>query len=137
MSKRFAGLLVFVLVAAPAALACYDNTDLFVKKLKKVDLTTAQLKEIFELQQQHRAVVQRAHKEGLGCKYHENHEKMVFEKQAVGVLTDEQFKKVQGRARTKVESLTYENKQLKKKIAKMEKELAELKKLLVAKAEKK
>jgi len=133
MSKRFAGLMVFVLVAAPAAYACWDNTDLFVKKLRKVDLTTEQLKEIFELQKKHRAVVKHAHKEGLGCKHHEDHEKLVFEKMAVGVLTDAQFKKFEGRARTKVESLTYENKQLKKKIAKMEKELAELKKLLAEK----
>jgi hypothetical protein len=102
-----------------------------VDKLKKVELTTVQLKEIFKLRNDHKAVVVRAHKEGLGCRYHENHE-AVFEKQAVGVLNDEQFKKVEGRKRTKVESLTYENVQLKKKLAKLERELAQLKKLIAA-----
>ena len=137
MSKRITVLALFLGLAAPAALACWDNSDLFVAKLKKASLTTEQLKEIFQLQKDHRAVVVRAHKEGLGCKYHENHELLVFEKQAVGVLNDEQFKKVQGRKRSKVESLTYENVQLKKRIAKMEKDLAELKKLIAAQAKKK
>ena len=108
---------------APKAAACWDNTDEFVLKLKKVKLTTEQLKEVFAFQKQHKAIVVRAHKEGLGCRYHENHE-AVFQKQAVGVLTDEQFKKAVGRKRTKVESLTFENKQLKKKLAAMEKRLA-------------
>ena len=98
-----------------------------------MNLTTEQMKEIFDLQKQHRVVVKRAHTEGLGCKYHENHEKLVFEKQAVGVLNDEQFKKVQGRKRTKVESLTFENKQLKAKLAKLEKRLAALEKALAKK----
>lgn len=133
MLKRIAGLALFVGIVAPAAVACWDNTDLFVTKLKKVNLTTEQLKELFDLQKQHRVVVKRAHTEGLGCKYHENHEKLVFEKQAVGVLNDEQFKKVQGRKRTKVESLTFENKQLKKKLAKLEKRLAALEKALAKK----
>ena len=136
MSKRIAVLALFIGLATPAALACWDNSDLFVAKLKKTSLTTEQLKEIFQLQKDHKAVVVRAHKEGLGCKYHENHEKLVFEKQAVGVLNDEQFKKVEGRKRTKVESLTYENVQLKKKLAKLERELAELKKLIAAQASK-
>lgn len=133
MLKRIAGLALFVGIVAPAAVACWDNTDLFVTKLKKVNLTTEQMKELFDLQKQHRVVVKRAHKEGLGCKYHENHEKLVFEKQAVGVLNDEQFKKVQGRKRTKVESLTFENKQLKKKLAALEKRLAALEKALAKK----
>ncbi|MHC4955208.1 MAG: hypothetical protein ACYTGZ_15245 [Planctomycetota bacterium] len=132
MTKRILGVVAIALVigiAAPTALACWDNSDLFVTKLQKAKLTTEQLKEIFELKKEHKAVVVRAHKEGLGCRYHENHE-AVFEKQAVGVLTDEQFKKVVGRKRSKVESLTYENKMLKKKLAAMEKRLAALEKLL-------
>ena len=136
MSKRILGLALFVALAAPAAVACWDNSDLFVTKLRKAKLSTEQLKEIFVLQKQHRTVVMRAHAEGLGCKYHENHEKMVFEKQAVGVLNDDQFKKVVGRKRTKVESLTFENAALKKRLAKLEKQLAELKALLLKKAAK-
>jgi|GEM_PF-2808996 len=134
MTKRVSGVVVVALVIglfAPAALACWDNSDEFITKLKKVNLTTAQLKEIFVLRQQHKAVVVRAHKEGLGCRYHENHEQ-VFEKQAVGVLNDEQFKKAVGRKRTKVESLTYENKELKKKLAALEARLARLEAALKA-----
>lgn len=136
MSKRITYLALFVALAAPAALACWDNSDQFVTKLKKAELTTGQLKEIFSLQKQLRTVVARAHTEGLGCKYHENHEKLVFEKQAVGVLNDDQFKKVVGRKRTKIESLTFENAELKKRLAKMEKQLAELKALLLKKTAK-
>jgi len=139
MTKRVLGLGVAALVIAvlsPAAYACWDNSDMFVAKLKKVNLTTEQLKEVFELQKQHKAVVVRAHKEGLGCRYHENHDK-VFEKQAVGILNDDQFKKAIGRKRTKVESLTYENKVLKKKLAEMEKRLARLEAAIKAAAAKK
>lgn len=117
--------LALLLVAVPDASACWDNTDQVVIKLKKLDLNTEQLKEIFVFHKQHREVVKRAHKEGLGCKYHENHD-AVFEKQAVGVLDNAQFKKHTGRDRTKVESLEYDNRQLKKKIAKLEKRLKEL-----------
>ena len=60
MSKRIFGLVLFVGLAAPAALACWDNTDLFVTKLKKTKLTTEQLAELFDLQKQHRVVVNRA-----------------------------------------------------------------------------
>ena len=134
MAKRILVLSVVGLalgLLAPNASACWDNTDEFMLKLKKVKLTTQQLKEVFALQKQHKAIVVRAHKEGLGCRYHENHE-AVFQKQAVGVLTDAQFKKATGRKRTKVESLTYENVQLKKKLAAMEKRLALLEAALKA-----
>ncbi len=43
MLKRIAGLALFVGIVAPAAVACWDNTDLFVTKLKKVNLTTEQM----------------------------------------------------------------------------------------------
>ena len=134
MAKRILVLSVVGLalgLLAPKASACWDNTDEFMLKLKKVKLTTEQLKEVFALQKQHKAIVVRAHKEGLGCRYHENHE-AVFQKQAVGVLTDAQFKKATGRKRTKVESLTFENVQLKKKLAAMEKRLALLEAALKA-----
>ena len=103
MAKRILVLSVVGLalgLMAPKALACWDNTDEFVIKLKKVKLSTKQLKEIFAIQKQHKAVVVRAHKEGLGCRYHENHE-AVFQKQAVGVLTDAQFKTAVGRKRAR------------------------------------
>ena len=132
MSKRILVLSLVGLalgVMAPKASACWDNTDEFVIKLKKVKLSTNQLKEIFVFQKQHKAIVVRSHKEGLGCRYHENHE-AVFQKQAVGVLTDAQFKTAVGRKRTKVESLTFEHDQLKKKLAAMQKRLAQLEALL-------
>jgi predicted RNase H-like nuclease (RuvC/YqgF family) len=132
MANRTLALVALGLVvgwAAPQAVACWDNTDLFVVKLKKLNLSTEQLKDVFVYQKQHKAVVDRAHREKLGCRYHENHE-AVFQKQAIGVLTDAQFKKHTGRVRTKVESLEYENRLLKKKIAKMEKRIKALEKQL-------
>lgn len=132
MAKRILVVVAFGLVVgwmAPQAVACWDNTDLFVVKLKKLNLSTEQLKDVFVYQKQHRAVVVRAHRERLGCKYHEDHE-AVFQKQAIGVLTDAQFKKHTGRVRTKVESLEYENRLLKKKIEKMEKRIQALEKQL-------
>jgi len=110
---------LLVALAAPAALACWDNSDRFIVSLKKLDLSTDQLKDIFAYQKEHRGVVARAHSEGLGCRYHENHD-AVFEKQAVGVLTNAQFKTHTGRQRTQVESLTYENRLLKKEIVRLE-----------------
>ena len=108
-----------VAIAAPAALACWDNSDRFIVTLKKLELSTDQLKDVFAYQKQHREVVARAHKEGLGCRYHENHD-AVFEKQAVGVLTEAQFKSHTGRRRTQIESLTYENRLLRKEIVRLE-----------------
>ncbi|MDH3592923.1 MAG: hypothetical protein OER88_13645, partial [Planctomycetota bacterium] len=99
---------------------------------KKLKLSTVQIKEIFAFQKEHKAVVVRSHKEGLGCRYHENHE-AVFQKKAIGVLTHTQFKQHTGRERTKVEKLTYENEKLKKEIARLKAEIARLK---VARAEK-
>jgi uncharacterized protein involved in exopolysaccharide biosynthesis len=114
-----------VALLAPAALACWDNTDDVIVKLKKLELSTEQLKEVFAFQKEHQEVVVRAHREGLGCRYHENHE-AVFEKNAIGVLNDAQFEQHTGRARTEVESLQYQNRQLMKEIARLK---AELKKL--------
>jgi predicted RNase H-like nuclease (RuvC/YqgF family) len=132
MANRILVLVALGLVVgwmAPQAVACWDNTDLFVVKLKKLNLSTEQLKDVFVYQKQHRAVVDRAHRERLGCRYHENHEEG-FQKQGIGVLTDVEFKKHTGRVRTKVESLEYENLQLKKKVAKMEKRIKALEKQL-------
>ncbi len=116
------------LVATDAA-ACWDNSDQIILKLRKLNLNTGQLKDVFAYQAEHKAVVARAHKEGLGCRYHENHD-AVFEKSAIGVLTDEQFKKHTGRVRTKVESLEHENYTLRKKVERLEKLLAEMQKQL-------
>ena len=112
-------------VIAPDASACWDNTDQVVLKLKKLNLNTEQLKDIFVYQKQHREVVVRAHREGLGCRYHENHD-VVFEKQAVGVLTNTQFKQHTGRVRTKVEGLQHDNRVLRKRVDRLEKRLKEL-----------
>ena len=128
MANRTLGLVAVALViglVAPTALACWDNTDAVVVKLKKMKLTTEQLKDIFVYVEQHREVVKRAHSEGLGCRYHENHD-AVFEKQAVGVLTDSQFRQYTGRTRTKIETLTHENRLLKKKVARLEKRVKAL-----------
>ena len=130
--KRISGLLAVALVVgllAPAAIACWDNSDVMVVKLKKLNLTTDQLKDLFVYHKAHKKVIERAHAESLGCRYHENHD-AVFEKQAVGVLTDKQFRTHAGRKRTKVESLTFENRLLQKKIEKLEQQLKELRELI-------
>ena len=122
MVKRTLGLVAVALIVgliAPNAFACWDNSDALVVKLKKLKLSTEQLKDVFAYQKTHREVVVRAHREGLGCRYHENHD-AVFEKQAVGVLTDSQFRQHTGRARSKIETMTYENRLLKKKVARLE-----------------
>ena len=119
-------------VMAPDANACWDNSDRVIVSLKKVSLTTEQLKDVFKYQKEHKAVVARAHKEGLGCRYHENHD-AVFERKAVGVLTREQFEKHVGRKRTKVEGLEHENYTLRKEIEKLRKLIAALEKKLDAK----
>ena len=107
--------------------------DRIILQLKKLDLNTEQLTNVFLYQKEHKDVVVRAHKEGLGCRYHENHD-AVFEKKAVGVLTGTQFKKHTGRERTKIESLQYDTRlqtkeiaKLKEMIKKLEAELAKLK----------
>jgi hypothetical protein len=110
---------------ATEARACWDNTDQVIAKLKRLELSTDQLKDVFAFQKEHREVVERAHLEGLGCRYHENHH-VVFEKKAIGVLDDGQFKRHTGRDRTEVESLEHENYLLKKRIAELEKRLKEL-----------
>ena len=119
-----AAVLVLGFVAHDAA-ACWDNSDGVIMSLKKLKLTTDQLKDIFKYQEEHREVIVRAHKEGLGCRYHENHD-AVFEKTAIGVLTNAQFKKHTGRTRSKVESLEHTNWELRKKIERLEKKLKEL-----------
>ncbi len=136
MAKKIVLLSAFVLalgVVASNAVACWDNSDRIILQLKKLNLSTEQIKDVFLYQKEHKDVVVRAHKEGLGCRYHENHD-AVFERKAVGVLTGVQFKKHTGRERTKIESLQYDNRLLKKEIAKLkemiktlEAELAKLK----------
>lgn len=125
----FCALALTLGLVATDATACWDNTDQIISKLKKLDLSTEQLKDVFAYNKTHKAVVARAHKESLGCRYHENHD-AVFEKQAIGVLTDEQFKQHTGRVRTKVESLGHENYTLRKKIERLEKVLEEMQKQL-------
>ena len=118
--------LAAIAIAAPSAKACYDNTDKFITQLKKLDLTTEQLKDIFQFQKEHRALITTSHSEGKGCRVHEQHE-VVFQTLAIGVLDDEQFQKQTGRERTELESLKYENYLLKKEIARLKMEIERLK----------
>lgn len=113
---------------APSALACFDNSDQVVQRLKKLDLSTDQLKAIFAYQTEHRAVIQQSHRDGSGCLTHERHDS-VFEKQAFGVLTDSQFKNQTGRVRSDDESLRYQNYLLKIEIDRLKAEIADLKRL--------
>jgi hypothetical protein len=105
---------------------CWDKTDQLIVKMKKVRLTNEQLIDVFAYQTEHRAVIKRAHSEDLGCRYHEDHQ-VDFQKSAFGVLTDEQFQKLNGRKRTEAEQLRYENYLLKKELEALKRELAELK----------
>jgi hypothetical protein len=131
MSKKLMALatatLLFGLAHAADAAApfCWDQTDQFIKQLKKVDLTVAQLQDVFEYQAEHRQVMQVAHAEGLGCRHHEDHE-LDFQKSSIGVLTDEQFKEFTGRERTEIETLRRENYLLKKELEALKRELAAL-----------
>jgi len=125
-------LLVFGAVRVSATTPfCWDNTDKLIVKLKTLDLTTEQLKDVFAYQAEHRELMAASHRDGRGCGVHENHE-VVFEKMSIGVLTDEQFQKLEGRARNETETLRYENYLLEKEVQRMEKELAALKKQLAA-----
>lgn len=138
MSKKLfalCALVLFVGVAGVSALEpapfCYDNTDKLIVKLKKLDLTTDQLKDVFAYQASHREFMSACHKEGRGCRAHE-HAEVDFEKNSIGVLTDEQFKKFKGRTRNESEQLRYENYLLKKEIARLKAQLESLKKTVEA-----
>ena len=129
MFHRFVamGALAFVLAAAaPVARACDDNSDQLVSKLTKLNLSTDQLKAVFAYQNEHKAFITKAHREGLGCLAHERHI-ADFEKQAIGVLDGAQFKKYAGRERTEVESLRYENYLLSTEITRLKAEIAKMK----------
>lgn len=117
----------FLFVAsAPAARACDDNSDTVVAKLQKLDLTTEQLNQIFAYRKEHKDLIVKSHRDGSGCLVHERNG-VVFEKQAVGILNDAQFKKYAGRERNETESLRYQNYLLKAEIEKLKKELELLK----------
>jgi len=116
---------VIVAISAPSAFACHDRTDKTVVQLRQADLSTEQLKAIFELQKEHKDLITKSHAEGLGCSVHENHQ-AVFEKAAFGVLKDDQFQKVMGRERNEEEKLRYENYLLKQEIARLKAELDKL-----------
>ena len=132
MSKKLIALVAFVVVLSVGqAFACYDNTDRLLVKLKKVDLTTEQLQDVFKYQKAHRDLIAASHEDGRGCSFHE-HAEVDFEKASIGVLTDEQFEEFTGRARNEAESLRYENYLLKKELERMKLELAQLKAALEA-----
>ena len=52
--------------ASASAPFCHDNTDKLIVQLKKVDLTTEQLKDVFVFQKQHREFVAQSHTDGRG-----------------------------------------------------------------------
>ena len=89
-------LAAFTLVLTPDASACWDKTDKLIQELKQLDLDTEQLKDIFEYQREHRLLIAQAHQEGLGCSFHEG-KTVDFQKSAIGVLDDAQFKSYTGR----------------------------------------
>jgi hypothetical protein len=117
----------FAFTAVPAAKACDDDSDTTVAKLQKLDLTTNQLKSIFSYHAEHKAFIQKAHKDHLGCLAHEKHQ-VEFEKAAFGVLDDGQFQKATGRKRTETETLRYENYVLRQQIEALKAELEALRK---------
>lgn len=121
------GALAFVLcAAAPAAKACDDDSDQVVSKLSKLNLSTEQLKTVVAYQNDHRAFIRKAHTEGLGCRAHESNV-AVFEKQAIGILNDAQFKSYAGRERNEMESLRYQNHLLAAEVERLKAEVAKLK----------
>ncbi len=104
---------------------CWDRTDKLIVEMKKLELTNDQLKDVFAFQADHRKYMRAVHRRGEGCHKHEIAE-VDFEKRSIGVLTDQQFEKLQGRKRTEAETLRYENYVLKKEIAALQKQLDEL-----------
>lgn len=122
----FAMAAVALVAAAPSLTACYDNTDQMVVRLRKLDLSTDQMKSVFAFQNEHRDFVKKSHSDRAGCLAHERHD-LVFEKQAIGVLTDAQFKTYTGRVRSESETLTYQNYLLKTEIERLKAEIAALK----------
>lgn len=130
MRKLFLlGAVLFGVLLAPNLDAtspyCWDKTDRLIVQLKKLDLNTEQLQDVFEFQKQHRDLMSACHEDGRGCGVHERAE-VDFEKKSIGVLNDEQFKKHTGRKRTEAETLRYENHLLKKELAELKQQLAAL-----------
>lgn len=127
MLKQALAVVTFVLVlsAGQVSAFCWDNTDELIVKLKKLELTTEQLKDVFQYQQKHRDLVTASHQDGRGCRHHETME-VDFQKASIGVLTNEQFKNLQGRERTETEGLRYDNYLLKKEIERLHKELVSI-----------
>ena len=129
--KRLLALCALVLLAGAvqasvvSAPFCWDKTDKLIVKLKTLDLTTDQLKDVFQYQKAHRDLMAACHQDGRGCGVHEAAE-IEFQKASIGVLTDEQFVKLEKRARNETEQLRYENYLLKKEIARLSAKLAEL-----------
>ena len=128
MIRKLLAVAVFALVlgANQASAFCWDNTDELIVKLKRLQLNTEQLKDVFQYQQQHRDLITSSHTDGRGCRHHEAME-VQFQKASIGVLTDAQFQQLQGRERNETETLRYDNYLLKKELARLKKELEALK----------
>jgi hypothetical protein len=128
MIRKLFAVAAFVLIlgANQASAFCWDNTDELIVKLKRLNLSTEQLKDVFQYQEQHRDLITSSHQDGSGCRHHEAME-VNFQKHSIGVLTNEQFEKLQGRERNETEGLRYDNYLLKKEVARLKKELQALK----------
>lgn len=129
--KMITACTLMLALSANASAFCWDNTDDLIVKLKRVQLNTEQLKDVFSYQQSHRDLIASSHQDGRGCQHHEAME-VEFQKKSIGVLNDDQFKKFTGRERTETESLRFENHKLQKELARLRQELALLKKELAA-----
>ena len=66
---------------------CWDKTDRLIVQLKKLDLNTEQLQDVFEFQKQHRDLMAACHEDGRGCGVHERAE-VDFEKKGLQVALD-------------------------------------------------
>ena len=122
------------LFVAPAS-ACWDNSDEIVEKMETCKLSKDQLKKVFALKADFKKMMAATHKKGKSCRIHEDAE-ITFKANAIGILTDEQFEKLNGRKRTAVEQLRHENLELKDQIEALKKQVAELKKLIKTKTDK-
>ena len=126
-----AALLVAGVAQVHATTFCWDNTDTLIVKLKKLELNTEQLDDVFQYQREHRDLIAASHRDGRGCRFHEDHE-VEFEKASIGVLTNDQFQQLKGRVRNETEGLRYDNYLLTKEVEQLKAQLEALRAQLAA-----
>ena len=130
-SGAVAGFFAVMFLAAPSALACYDNSDEIMVRLQELDMSRDLLDRVFAMKEAQQGFIRSCHAEHRGCKPHEDAE-TAFEATAIGYLGDAQFQTYTGRERTETESLRHENLLLQVRIEQLEKELAELRAAIAA-----